>query len=261
MKVKDKKDTSAEAIKKVTLIDGFSINGGYNFLQDSFKISPLSISFRTNLFDKISINANASTMPYQTNANGDFIDKLIWAKKPWSMGTLTSGNISVSSSFSGGDKKQTQPNPLTNQQTLTNPISGMPLDEYQQEAAYITNNPGQFANFNIPWSVNFAYSLQFNRTRNTNFVGYRTDFSQNISGGGSLNLTPKWQIGLNGSFDITQKELGLISMYLSREMHCWQLSMNLSASRGNNYFNISISPKSGILRDVKINRTRYFYDL
>ena len=137
----------------------------------------------------------------------------------------------------------------------------MPLDEYQQEAAYITNNPGQFANFNIPWSVNFAYSLQFNRTRNTNFVGYRTDFSQNISGGGSLNLTPKWQIGLNGSFDITQKELGLISMYLSREMHCWQLSMNLSASRGNNYFNISISPKSGILRDVKINRTRYFYDL
>jgi len=261
MKVKDKKDTSAEAIKKVTLIDGFSINGGYNFLQDSFKISPLSISFRTNLFDKISINANASTMPYQTNANGDFIDKLIWAKKPWSLGTLTSGNISVSSSFSGGDKKQTQPNPLTNQQTLINPISGMPLDEYQQEAAYITNNPGQFANFNIPWSVNFAYSLQFNRTRNTNFVGYRTDFSQNISGGGSLNLTPKWQIGLNGSFDITQKELGLISMYLSREMHCWQLSMNLSASRGNNYFNISISPKSGILRDVKINRTRYFYDL
>ena len=261
MKVKDKKDTSAEAIKKVTLIDGFSINGGYNFLQDSFKISPLSISFRTNLFDKISINANASTMPYQTNANGDFIDKLIFAKKPWSLGTLTSGNISVSSSFSGGDKKQTQPNPLTNQQTLTNPISGMPLDEYQQEAAYITNNPGQFANFNIPWSVNFAYSLQFNRTRNTNFVGYRTDFSQNISGGGSLNLTPKWQIGLNGSFDITQKELGLISMYLSREMHCWQLSMNLSASRGNNYFNISISPKSGILRDVKINRTRYFYDL
>jgi len=261
MKVKDKKDTSAETIKKVTLIDGFSINGGYNFLQDSFKISPLSISFRTNLFDKISINANASTMPYQTNANGDFIDKLIWAKKPWSLGTLTSGNISVSSSFSGGDKKQTQPNPLTNQQTLTNPISGMPLDEYQQEAAYITNNPGQFANFNIPWSVNFAYSLQFNRTRNTNFVGYRTDFSQNISGGGSLNLTPKWQIGLNGSFDITQKELGLISMYLSREMHCWQLSMNLSASRGNNYFNISISPKSGILRDVKINRTRYFYDL
>lgn len=261
MKVKDKKDTSAEAIKKVTLIDGFSINGGYNFLQDSFKISPLSISFRTNLFDKISINANASTMPYQTNANGDFIDKLIFAKKPWSLGTLTSGNISVSSSFSGGDKKQIQPNPLTNQQTLTNPISGMPLDEYQQEAAYITNNPGQFANFNIPWSVNFAYSLQFNRTRNTNFVGYRTDFSQNISGGGSLNLTPKWQIGLNGSFDITQKELGLISMYLSREMHCWQLSMNLSASRGNNYFNISISPKSGILRNVKINRTRYFYDL
>jgi len=55
--------------------------------------------------------------------------------------------------------------------------------------------------------------------------------------------------------------LGLITMYLTREMHCWQMSINLSTSRGNNYFNISISPKSGLLRDLKINRTRYFYDL
>ncbi|MBP6431564.1 MAG: LPS-assembly protein LptD [Ferruginibacter sp.] len=259
MKVRNKKDTAEGGLKKVTLIDGFSINGGYNFLQDSFKLTALSLSFRTNLFDKIAINASASSMPYQTNANGEFIDKLIWAKKPWSLGTLTGGNISVSSSFQGGDKKE-QPN-AAQQQQITNPISGMPLDEYQQEAAYLTNNPGQFANFNIPWSVNFAYSLQFNRTRNTNLIGYRTDVTQNISGGGSLNLTPKWQMGLNGSYDITTKELGLITMYLTREMHCWQMSINLSTSRGNNYFNISISPKSGLLRDLKINRTRYFYDL
>jgi LPS-assembly protein len=259
MKVKNKKDTADGGLKKVTLIDGFSIGGGYNFLQDSFKLTPLSISFRTNLFEKFAINASAVSMPYQTNAQGDFIDKLIWGKKPLSLGTLTGGTVSMSSSFQGGGKKE-QPNTVQQQQVV-NPISGLPLDEYQQEAAYLTNNPGQFANFNIPWSFNFAYALQFNRTRRSDYKGFRTDITQNISGGGTLNLTPKWQFGLNTSYDITRKELGVITMYLSREMHCWQMSMNLSSSRGNNYFNISISPKSGLLRDLKINRTRYFYDL
>jgi LPS-assembly protein len=263
MKVKNKKDTSEGGTKKITLIDGFSINGGYDLLADSFKFSSLSLNFRTNLFEKININISGNTFPYvkNVNANRGFDNKPIWAKKPFSLGTLTNANISVQTTFKGGDKKEQQVTPLNQQRLQTNPISGMPLDEYQQEAAYITNNPGQYANFNIPWSVNLSYNFSYTNSFNSFIKNFDKVTSQNISGGGSLNLTPKWQIGLNGSFDITQKELGLITMYLTREMHCWQMSMNLSSSKGNNYFNISISPKSGILRDLKINRTRYFYDL
>ncbi|MBL0146621.1 MAG: hypothetical protein IPP48_13660 [Chitinophagaceae bacterium] len=242
------------------MIDGLSLSGSYDLLADSFKLKTFNFNFRTNLFDKIDIGASAVTMPYATNSNGDFVDKLIWTKKPLSFGALLGGQITVSSSFHGGDKKEKNVIP-GQQQLLTNPISGMPLDEYQQEAAYITNNPGQYANFNIPWSVNFAYSLQFTRMRNSNNTNYIVGATQNITGGGSLNLTAKWQMGMNTSFDITNKELGLITMYLTREMHCWQMSINLSNSQGNNYFNISISPKSGILRDLKINRTRYSYEL
>jgi LPS-assembly protein len=263
MKVKNKKDTSQGATKKITLIDGLSLNGGYNLLADSFKFSALNFNFRTNLFEKINIGIYGNTMPYvrNVNRNSGFEDKPIWAKKPLSLGTLTNASISVQTTFKGGDKKEQQVNPLTQQQLKTNPVSGMPLDEYQQEAAYITNNPGQYANFNIPWSVNLSYNFNYTNSFNSFNKSFQKTTSQNINGGGSLNLTPKWQIGLNGSFDITQKQLGLITMYLTREMHCWQMSMNLSSSKGNNYFNISISPKSGILRDLKINRTRYFYDL
>ncbi len=259
MKTRSKKDTSAAGVRKVTLIDGFSITSSYNFLEDSFQLKPFNINMRTNLFDKISISASAIAVPYLTNSRGEFIDKLIWNDK-FALGKLTSANIAVQSQFTGGDKNEKLP--LANQQINTlNNISGMPLNEYEREAAYISNNPGEFANFNIPWSFSFQYALNYNRIPNGFGTGYKGQVTQNVSWTGTLNLTPKWQIGVNGSYNISLKELGMISMYLSREMHCWQMAINISPVGRYRSFNISISPKSGLLRDLKINRTRYFYDL
>jgi len=260
MKVRDRKDSSAEAMKKITLIDGFSITSSYNFLEDSFQLKPFNISMRTNLFDKISISAGAIVVPYATNSAGEFTKKLIWSKKAIALGTLTSANIALQTQFKGGDKKEKLPINNLQQQQL-NPISGMPLDEYQQEAAYISNNPGEFANFNIPWSISFSYAFGYNRIPNGLGTGYKGSLNQSVTWNGTLNLTPKWQMGLNGSYNISQKDLGMISMYLTREMHCWQMAINISPVGKYRSFNISISPKSSILRDLKINRTRYFYDL
>jgi LPS-assembly protein len=261
MKVKSKKDTGEAAIKKVTIIDGLSLNASYNLLGDSFRLSPFSISARTNLFDKISITAGGTTMPYQTNSRGDFIDKVIWRKKPFSLGTLTSANISLQTSFKGGDKNEKAPtNDLSNPQEV-NPVSGMPYDEYQQEAAYISKNPGEFANFNIPWSVSLSYSFTYSRIRKPDYSGFTGEYNQNVNWNGTLNLTSKWQLGVNGYYNITTKELGSLSMYLTREMHCWQMAINISPVGRYRFFNLTINPKSGILRDLKINRTRYFYEL
>jgi hypothetical protein len=47
-------------------------------------------------------------------------------------------------------------------------------------------------------------------------------------------------------------------MFISREMHCWQLSINVTPIGLYRSFNIMFSPKSGILRDLKINRSRTF---
>jgi LPS-assembly protein len=260
MKVRNKKDTAADAVKKVTLLDGFSITSSYNFLLDSFKLSPFNINMRTNLFEKISISAGAVVVPYLTNSKGEFINKMVWREKV-ALGKLTSANIAIQSQFKGGDKNEKLPVTNLQQNNQLNPITGMPLNEYQQEAAYISNNPGEFANFNIPWSISFQYALNYNRVPNGLGTGYKGQVTQNISWTGSLNLTPKWQIGINGSYNITLKELGMISMYLTREMHCWQMAINISPVGRYRSFNISISPKSGLLRDLKINRTRYFYDL
>ena len=151
---------------------------------------------------------------------------------------------------------------MNNPQNLN--TSGMPLDEYQQEALYMSNNPGEFADFSIPWSIDFSYSLRYSSNRvltPKGFYVFEKTINQDVNFNTSVNLTSKWKIGLQGSYNITLKELGVLSMYLSRDLHCWQMTINLSPVGRFRFFTINISPKSPLLRDLKVNRTRYFYDL
>ncbi len=261
MKTRNRKDTGENAIKKVTLIDGFSINGSYNMIADSFRFgNVISMSARSNLFNKINVTASAQFDPYLYNDEGRRIDKLIWSKNPLSLGTLTSGNISLQSQFRGGEgKSNSNSNTNTARQMQNN---GMPMEEYQREASYMANNPGEFADFSIPWSVNFSYSLRFFRSRNFSNPGtYTTTFNQDLNFNGDLNLTPKWKLGVSGSVNITKKELGVMTMNVSRDLHCWQMSIVISPVGRYKFFTINISPKSSLLRDIKVNRTRYFFDL
>lgn len=260
MKVRNRKDTSEEGVKKVSLIDGFNLSGNYNLLLDSFKMSNLTLSARSNLFQKISITGSAIFDPYQLNGAGKRIDKLVWSKKPFSLGRMTSATISLQSSFRGGEKQAKQKADEQQQNLgLVNP-DGSPVNDYEAEAAYVRNNPSEFVDFNIPWDVSMGYSFRYSKTPLLT-GGFIKSINQDVNVNSSLNLTPKWKLGANGSYNITAKEIGVVSMYLSRDMHCWQMSINVSPVGRWRYFSINIAPKSPILRDLKVNRTRSFVDL
>jgi LPS-assembly protein len=262
MKVRDKSDTSAKADKKVSLLDGLSLNGAYNFLADSFKLSPLTLSARNTIAEKINISAGASFDPYQRNSLGADIDRLVWAKNPFTLGHLTSGNIALSSHFQGGSKKNTgtSGNQAVNNLQNVN-ASGLPLDDYQREAAYIQNNPGEFADFDIPWDADLSYSLLYTNAYDYISRSFQNTYTQSVNFNTSANLSERWKVGVNGTYDITNKKIQTVSMYLSRDLHCWQMSINISPVGIYRFFSINISPKSPMLRDLKVNRTRSFYEL
>lgn len=260
MKVRDKKDTSADASKKITLIDGFAISGGYNFLVDSFRLSNLNLSARTNLFDKINITFSGTLDPYTYDTTGRRIDRLLWKDKIITLGRLSNANVSLSTSFKGGDKTK-QDNTKKSLSNAVNPYTGLPLTEEQAEAAYISNNPADFTDFSIPWSVNFGYSLRFSQAYDRVNHRFKTTTNSDANFSGSVRLTEKWQIGFNGAYNFTTSSLGLISFSIAREMHCWQMAISLYPVGQRKFFSLIISPKSALLRDIKVNRTRYFYDL
>jgi hypothetical protein len=80
-----------------------------------------------------------------------------------------------------------------------------------------------------------------------------------VSINGDFSLTPKWKLGGNTYYDFTTKKIQTLTMFITREMHCWQMAINITPVGLYRSFSISINPKSGMLRDLKINRSRFFY--
>lgn len=252
MKVKDKKDTAASATKKLRLIDGLGVTGGYNLIADSLNWSPFSFSLRSTLFEKINITGSASMDPYGVDSFGRRVNKLLW--KEGKVGRITNGSLAISTSLKSKSKDgKTDQERMPVDETLT-------PDEQMRQLEYVRNNPSEFVDFDIPWNVSLSFSLSFYRSIASNLRDYITTINSNLSVNGDFSLTPKWKIGGNTYFDFKQGKISQLSMFITREMHCWQMSINVTPVGLYRSFNVSISPKSGILRDLKINRSRFFYN-
>lgn len=257
-KARSKKDTADGGIRKIRLIDGFGFNGGYNFLADSFKLSNISLYFRSTLFEKINITAGANLDPYRVNAMGYRINEYAWKGGHFSLGRITSGNVAISTSFQSKPKDDKKP-PKEDDQFSNQNLPPMTPEEQMEQLAFARQNPAEFADFNIPWSLNTSFSFSFSRNFKSDYSGWETRTNANLSLNGDFNLTPKWKMGMNTYYDFQSSSIQTLTMFISREMHCWQLSINVTPVGPIRTFNITINPKSGILRDLRINRTRYFY--
>ena len=142
------------------------------------------------------------------------------------------------------------------QELLNDPMLAI---DAQSQLDYMRRNPSDFVDFNIPWSISLGLSVYYSERFRLDSRRFEKEFSSNLTFNGSFSLTPKWNFAMNGYYDLDTKHLETFTMSINREMHCWQLSINVTPVGPYRYFSFTISPKSGMLQDLKVNRTRYFY--
>ncbi len=254
MKVRDKNDTSAnQKGKKIKLLDGFGFNSSYNLMADSFALGYFSLYARSTLFEKINITAGATLDPYQVDRFGRDTNHILFDPLHFKFGRIVSSNIAISTSITSKSK-----NGKTDKSKDIPVDPFMTPDEQQRQLQFARANPAEFTDFDIPWSLNFSYSLNFTRIPRADYSGYNTQTFSSANFNGDFSLTPKWKVGATGYYDFSTGKISQISTFISREMHCWQLSINVTPIGLFRTFNVTFSPKNGILRDLRINRTRSF---
>ena len=259
IKWKGKKDTTQNG-KVVRIIDGFGFTSGYNFLQDSLKLQPFNVYLRSTLFEKVSLTGQALVDPYQIDTTtGTVINRYAWQGDRFRLARITSGSISLSTQFQSKPRDPDKPaNP--NAQLQTRGIINDPTLIAQEQLLqdYMRRNPAEFVDFNIPWSLGLSFALQFTKFYDVSIKSFKNTISSNINFNNSFSLTPKWNFSTNGYFDFNTKKLTQFAMTVNRDMHCWQMSISVTPVSDYKYFNLTISPKSSILQDLRVNRTRTF---
>ena len=256
MKVQSK-DSTIKELPKVRLIDGFGFTSSYNFLQDSLQLGDFNLYLRSTLFDKINLTASANVSPYQVNRFGQLIDRFTWADGGFKPGRLSNASISLSTQFRSKPRDASIP-----EQKIPSNIGQVNdpslLGDQQRLLEYKQRNPAEFVDFNIPWDIGIDFSAQYSQQIKPDYSGFESNFDANFNFRNSFSLTPKWNFSTSGLFSFDSKRLEVFTMSINREMHCWQMSIGVTPVGLQRSFSITISPKSSILQDLRVNRTRVF---
>jgi hypothetical protein len=231
---------SGVVYKKHSLFDNIGASVSYNVAAKNYNWSQISLNARTKLFKTFDINTNISLDPYQIDSSGARIERFEWNNGR--IGRLTNANLSIStylrSKETKGDKPKTS------------------AAATQDEMDYINQNPDAYVDFNIPWSLNVYYNLNYSRPG----LSSTEQVTQSATFSGDLSLTKKWKIGVTSGYDFTNRELTLTSLNIYRDLHCWEMRVNWVPFGFRQSYSIDINVKSSVLRDLKLSRRKDWYD-
>ena len=256
MKVQNETDTVA---RKISLLNNLGISSSYNFAADSFKLAAFSLSANTNILnDKININLGATLDPYQfridsigtleTNLGRIYetkISRYAW-EDGFKLGQITSMNFAFSTNLSPKGKE-------SDANTRTK-IGQANISETDKE--FLLNNPDAYVDFNVPWNLRINYNISYSKQGRQ-----AANITQAVRLNGDISLTEKWKVTFNSGYDLETKEFTQTFFSLSRDLHCWQVSLGWTPFGTFQSYNFSIGVKSGMLRDLKLDRTRSFFDV
>ena len=77
---------------------------------------------------------------------------------------------------------------------------------------------------------------------------------------GDVSMTEKWKIGFQSGYDFVQKDWTYTNVSIYRDMNCWEARFTWVPFGFQRSYNIQVNMKSSLLRDLKLQRRRSWYD-
>ena len=241
-KLKPKIDTGDAPPRKITLLESFGIGASYNIFADSMKLSLIRFDARTSLFkNKLGVQFSGTLDPYYITADSQLVNKFE-IQETGGLGRITNMNISFDFSLNSPQKKDKKKD------------AGKPEPPPFAEDIY-------YVNFDVPWNVSFSYMLSYvNFGRIGNKVVNKSSIIQTISFSGNFNIAKKWKLDFRSGFDMETKKLSATSININRDLHCWQMSFTWIPFGYWQSYMFTLNVKSSVLKDLKIDKKRDYYD-
>ena len=220
-KLNSKKDT-IKSTKKIKIFENLNVGSSYNIFADSLNFNDINLNARTRFLDVIDFTFSSRYDPYVVNEN-------------------FTNNVNKFELFENGRLAR-----FTNANTTVGlTISNNTFKKKKEEEKEKNNK--------ISWSFNANYSLNYNK-------GYRSsefsDTIQTLNFSGDLKISDKWKLNFQSGYDFDTKELTYSSINIYRDLHCWEMILNLIPIGYHRSYTFTIRVKAAILQDLKLERKR-----
>ncbi|MEN3040697.1 MAG: putative LPS assembly protein LptD [Bacteroidia bacterium] len=229
MRYKDPKDSTGRKYKYLPLLDNVGASTSYNFAADSFRLSPITLTARTNLLGtRLNLNYTAILDPYRYDSAGVRRPTYRWNSDK-RLGTITQMNWALVTSLAPAQ-------------------TSAPPGESEESLVF----------FNLPWRVDISYNLVGTRQFFPDSAKYK--WVQTLGFSGEVNITRFWRVQVSTGYDFIQKRLSFTSINIYRDLHCWELSFNWIPFGVRQSYFLTISARSPKLQDVRITKRRDWQD-
>ena len=245
LKRKSAKDTIT-GFKKTKIIEALSINGTYDFLRDSMKLSDLNLSLRISPINNVSFVATSTFSPYAWDENS------LRAKKDFAYNVGQGIGRFINTSFNTTF-------------TITSESSKRKIEEnkeafngtWNSDINYFMLHPEQILDFEIPWKINLTHVLNINQNigRNSSQLD-KFIFVNTINFNGDINITKRWKVSNNSLFDIKAAKMVNSRFTLTRNLHCWTLNFDTTPIGSNKYFVLRLNANAQMLQSAKVQLTK-----
>jgi len=245
LKRKSAKDTIT-GFKKTKIIEALSINGTYDFLRDSMKLSDFNLSLRISPINNVSFVATSTFSPYAWDENSLRTKKDFAYNVGQGIGRFI--NTSFNTTF-----------------TITSESSKRKIEEnkeafngtWNSDVNYFMLHPEQILDFEIPWKINLTHVLNINQNigRDSSQLD-KFIFVNTINFNGDINITKRWKVSNNSLFDIKAAKMVNSRFTLTRNLHCWTLNFDTTPIGSNKYFVLRLNANAQMLQSAKVQLTK-----
>ena len=257
MKIRSKKDTTGQ-LTKVKLLESLNMSTSYNIFADSLNWSPVSLSGRTNLLNKVNINFSSGFDMYGANERGQRINEWYWNQSGKPL-RLTRFSMSVDMSLNSRAASRTAAAPGTQGPSIDRGIMGPDgsrgMESEEEKILSPVLLPSEYVDFNVPWNLSIRYNFNHSRTTPAN-----RKTTQTLSFSGNISLTPKWKISLSSGYDFEGRQVSYTSVNIHRDLHCWEMRMSFIPIGYRRSYSFQINVLSTVLRDLKYEKRKSWYD-
>ncbi|MFZ4457231.1 MAG: putative LPS assembly protein LptD [Bacteroidales bacterium] len=279
LEMKIKSDADSTGVKKISLIDEFSTGIGYNIAADSMRWSQaISANLRLKLTKTFTLNLAGTFDPYtyRLDANGNpvKVNVLRW-ERGFSVGRLmntgtqfsyTLNNETFKKLFSKSTKEKDKPKTGAATDDVKSPTANVEADDAkskkENEKSADFDSDGYMV-WSVPWSLNVNYSMTYGYDYadfNKAILEYNRKITHSLGFSGTLPLTKDWSFSTSFNYDFDAKKISYSNINITRNLHCWQMTGNVMPFGIYRSFNINISVKSSLLKDVKYDKRGSSYD-
>jgi len=255
-KVRDLRDTTGTGSKKVKILDQLTLNGSYNFLADSLKMSNIGVSASTNLFGKVNVSGNLNFDPYAINERGQRINKfnIVATGVPL---RLTNASLSFSYSLNGTGSINGNDGSKSSGSGSSGGSSG-DANSYRRiyyhpiTGEYIPGGYVYYMNPNAPWSINFSYSFNYSKTYQytNNQLIENKRFTQTLNGSANIKLTPRMSIQATSGFDLMAMKMTTTQLSASYDLHCFNIAVTWVPTGQWQSYSFRIAANASALADL-----------